>query len=132
MKRVLLIEDDKGFRTLLKRLLEKKFDSKVFEADDGASGLISFEKDRPHIVFLDIEMPNMNGVQFLEKIQNRTRQVAVVVMTNHDEKEYVEKIIQMGVDDYLLKTKFVTQLYERIEILLKKIIQTTRIDGSTR
>jgi DNA-binding NarL/FixJ family response regulator len=126
MKRVLLIDDDKSFRTLLKRLLERKFDSKVFEANDGAGGLISLEKDKPHIVFLDIDMPNMNGLQFLEKIQNRTRPVAIVVMTNRDEKEYVEKIIQMGVDDYLLKTKFVTQLYERIEILLKKIKQTTR------
>ena len=126
MKRVLLIEDDKSFRLLLKRLLEKKFDSKVYEAEDGASGLISFEKEKPHLVFLDIEMPNMNGLQFLEKIKNRTRPVVIVVMTNHDEKEYVEKIIQLGVEDYLLKTKFVTQLYERIEVLLKKIKRTTR------
>lgn len=126
MKRVLLIDDDKRFRYILKRLLEKKFDSKVFEADDGASGLISLEFEKPHIVFLDIDMPNMNGLQFLEKIQNKARSASIVVVTNHDEKEYVEKIIQMGIEDYLLKTKFVTQLSEKLEILLKKIKRTTR------
>ncbi|MEW6195266.1 MAG: response regulator [Bacteroidota bacterium] len=120
MNKVLLVEDDKHFRTLVKRLLERKFFSVVTEAEDGVQGLEALKKELPNLVFLDIDMPNMNGIQFLEEARKINRLLPIVMMSNHDESEYVKEAISLGIEEYLVKTPYVTQLGSRIETILKK------------
>ena len=127
MKRALVVDDDDQFRLLLKRMLERYYDFKVFEATNGQHGIDLFEKEKPHIVFLDVNMPEINGLQFLEKINPFNSNVPIVVLTNTDDKECVQKILNHGIEDYILKTKFVTMLRERLEFTIKKIRRTTRI-----
>jgi len=120
MNKVLLVEDDKHFRTLVKRLLERKFFSSVTEAEDGIQGIDALKKESPNLVFSDIDMPNMNGIQFLEEARKINRLLPIVLMTNHDESEYVQVALSLGVEDYLVKTPYVTQLGGRIEKILRK------------
>lgn len=120
MNKVLLVEDDKHFRTLVKRLLERKFFSSVTEAEDGIQGIDALKKESPNLVFSDIDMPNMNGIQFLEEARKINRLLPIVLMTNHDESEYVQVALSLGVEDYLVKTPYVTQLGSRIEKILRK------------
>lgn len=127
MKRALLIDDDDRFRLLLRRLLERYYDFKVFEATDGEKGLEIFFKEKPHLVFLDIDMPKVNGFQFLEKVNPLNNSVPIVVLTNTDDKESIQKILNFGIDDYILKTKYVTMLKERLECSIRKIKRTTQI-----
>jgi len=121
MRKALIVDDDDRFRSLIKRLLIKYFHCKVFEATDGEKGLELFLAETPHIVFLDLDMPKVNGFQFLEKVNPLNTSVQIVVLTNTDDKECVQKILSFGIDDYILKTKFVTMLKERLEFSIKKI-----------
>lgn len=127
MKRALIVDDDDQFRLLLKRMLQRYYDFNVFEAINGERGIELFEKEKPHIIFLDINMPKLNGLQFLEKVNPFNSNIPIVVLTNTDEKECVQKILNFGIEDYILKTKFVTMLRERLEYTIKKIRRTTRI-----
>ncbi|MBS3946316.1 MAG: response regulator [Melioribacter sp.] len=127
MKRALIVDDDDQFRLLLKRMLQRYYDFNVFEATNGEKGIELFEKEKPHIIFLDINMPKLNGLQFLEKVNPFNSNIPIVVLTNTDEKECVQKILNFGIEDYILKTKFVMMLRERLEYTIKKIRRTTRI-----
>ena len=122
-KNALIVEDDNRFRALLKRLLEKKMHMIVFEAENGLRGLEMFKKNEYNIIFLDISMPHMDGIQLLEKIRVENKIVPVVIMTCHCEKENVQKIIDLGVSDYLVKTEFAMQFTKRIEEIVSKIIK---------
>ncbi|NMB81864.1 MAG: response regulator, partial [Ignavibacteria bacterium] len=106
---------------------QRYYDFNVFEATNGERGLELFEKEKPHIVFLDINMPKVSGLEFLEKVNPFNSNIPIVVLTNTDDKECVQKILNFGIEDYILKTKFVTMLRERLEYTIKKIRRTTRI-----
>ena len=119
-KTALVVDDDNKFRALLKRLLEKKFHMIVFEADNGLKGLEVFQRETANIIFLDISMPYMDGIELLEKIRNENKDVPVIMLTCMCDKDSVSKILKLGVTDYLLKTEFVTHLSDRIESIVYK------------
>jgi len=120
MRNVLLVEDDKKFRLLFRRLLEKRFDMNVIEAEDGIKGIEIYIREQPRMIFVDIEMPNMNGFEFVDKIKEINKEVPIIVLTNHNEKDYVKQILEKGVCDYVLKTEFVIYLGERISNIIKR------------
>ncbi|MEG8947718.1 response regulator transcription factor [Rosettibacter firmus] len=120
MNQVLLIDDDSKFRTLFKRLIERKFLIKVTEAEDGNAGLELLYKTSPGLIFLDIDMPGLNGLEFLQKIRETGSNVPIVVITSHNEKEFVEKIIQYNISGYLLKTAYTSQLADHLEKIFQK------------
>jgi DNA-binding NarL/FixJ family response regulator len=120
MRRALIIEDDNKFRILLRRLLEKKFHIEVFEAEDGLEGLESFKQTSPRLIFLDVSMPNMDGVECLTKIREIDATTPVVVLTCMSNKSCVQKMVELGISDYIVKTDFVLALSERIYDILEK------------
>lgn len=125
LKKALIVEDDNRFRALLRRLLEKKFHMIVFEADNGMKGFEVFKRESSNlnVVFLDIAMPFMNGIELLEKIRNEDKSVPVIVMTCMCDKESVQRMIELGVTEYILKTEFVTHLSDRLEGILSTAIK---------
>jgi two-component system response regulator YesN len=118
MRKLLIIEDDKKIRVLLKRLLEKKFRMEVCEAEDGMHGLEVYRTENPRMIFLDLLMPNMNGIDFLAKLREIDKQIPVVVMTGLCDKEYVQKMVELGITDYVIKSDFIFQLEARIADIL--------------
>ncbi|MFA3782370.1 response regulator [Melioribacteraceae bacterium 4301-Me] len=116
----LIIEDDKKFRVLFKRLLERKFNCEIVEVESVKQAIELISNTKPNIIFLDLNLPEMNGNVLIEKCKELDCNIPVVVISNNDERETVEKIIRMGVADYILKTKFVTQMEDRIEQIFKK------------
>ena len=125
LKKTLLVEDDNRFRALLKRLLEKKFHMIVFEADNGIKGFELFKREVSNldIIFLDIAMPFMNGIELLEKIREEDKHIPVIVMTCMCDKDSVQRMIELGVTEYILKTEFVTHLSDRIETILSTAVR---------
>lgn len=118
--KVLLVDDDQKFRALMKRLLEKKFDALVVEAENGLMGIAMVKKTTPHIIFLDYDMPQMNGRQFLENLRSFDRVIPVAVMTSHNEKELVAEMIPFGITDYIIKADMISGLAERIGQIFSK------------
>ncbi len=117
---ILLVDDDPKFRTLMKRLLEKKFFASVTEADNGIMGLDIIKKVGIHIIFLDYEMPHMNGKQFLQKLREFDKVVPVAIMTSHSEKEIVQELLPYGITDYIIKADMLANLTDRLGQIFSK------------
>lgn len=102
--KVLLADDHSMIREGIRQLLELMGEIEVIgEAADGVECINLLKKVRPDILLLDINMPNMNGLQVLEKISRSKISVKIIVLTVHNEVEYLMKSLDIGVDGYLLK-----------------------------
>ena len=101
---VIIADDHSMVREGLKQLLELDGDIVVIgEASDGVECLDLLEKKLPQALLLDINMPNMNGLEVLEKIKERNLDTKVIILTVHNEVEYLLKAVEIGIDGYMLK-----------------------------
>lgn len=113
--KVLIADDHSMIREGLKQLLELDGDIKVVgEAGDGLECLDKIQRLSPDVVLLDINMPNLNGLQVLEHLRNNNIKVRVLVLTIHSEIEYLIRAIEIGVGGYLLKDSDSTVLKKAI------------------
>lgn len=104
MINVLLVDDHSMIREGLKQLLELDGDIKVVgEAGNGEMGLRLIDSLQPDVVLLDINMPEVNGLEVLEKLRNKGSKQKVLILTIHNEVEYLMKAIEIGVSGYVLK-----------------------------
>lgn len=107
MYKILLVDDEVLVRTNLK-LLFQKFSSEFTvcgEAGDGVTGLEQAKLLRPHIIFTDMKMPNMDGVEFCRKIHQSYPEITMVALSNYDDYSYVRGALKNGAVDYILKHK---------------------------
>lgn len=101
---LLLVDDHSIVREGIKQLLELDSDIKVIgEAGDGKRCLELIEELQPDEVLLDINMPIMNGLQVLEKLHEMGSKQKVLILTIHNEVEYLSRAIEIGVAGYVLK-----------------------------
>ncbi len=112
---VMITDDHSLIREGLKNLLELDGDIKVVaEAVDGVDCLNKLESCNPDVLLLDINMPRMNGLEVLENIKSRHLKVKVLVLTVHNEVEYLLKAIDIGVEGYILKDSESAELKKAI------------------
>ena len=115
MQKILIVEDDQQLQLAYSIILKKEgFD--VVTAGDGRQALELCKSDRPHLILLDIRMPNMGGLEFLEHYQQLPVQTAkIIAFSNMEVPEHVKKSYQLGVSRYLLKSSMSpTELVEVI------------------
>ncbi len=113
--RVMIADDHSMIREGLKQLLELEGDFQVIEeACDGVECLEKLSKIIPDILLLDINMPNMNGLEVLQKIKDKRMRVKVLVLTVHNEVEYLLKAVDIGINGYLLKDSESAELKKAI------------------
>ena len=102
--KIVITDDHIMIREGLKKLLELDGDFEVVgEASDGYECLNVLKESEPDVVLLDINMPNMNGIQTLERIRKEKIDVRVLMLTIHNELEYLERAKSLGADGYVLK-----------------------------
>lgn len=117
-KKILVLEDEKP----LSRVMDLKLSSlgfSVFVAPDGTKALEIFDSKKPDIVLLDLILPNMDGFSFLKEIrENRKSNVPVFVLSNLSQKEDKEKISELGISGYFIKSdtsiNFITDEIKKI------------------
>ncbi len=115
---VMLVDDHAMIREGIKQLLEFDNSVKVIaEAGDGEECLAKLAEYKPDVLLLDINMPKKNGIQVLEEIKARGIDVRVLVLTVHNEAEYLMKAVDIGVDGYILKDSEVAELKTAIELI---------------
>lgn len=104
MINVLLVDDHSMIREGIRQLLELDGDIKVIgEAGNGKTCLEMIERLTPDVVLLDINMPEMNGLQVLEKLRASGSKQKVLILTIHNEVEYLMRAVEIGVSGYVLK-----------------------------
>ena len=99
---VLIADDDAGMRTVMRHMIAKvEGFSLVGEAEDGLTLMELVEKHRPQVVFLDVEMPKMSGVECARLIQDTDPATVIIFATAHD--QYMGDAFEVYAFDYLLK-----------------------------
>lgn len=112
---VMIADDHSMIREGLKQLLELEGDFQVIaEACDGVDCIKKLESISPDVLLLDINMPNMNGLEVLKKLKEKRIKVKVLVLTVHNEVEYLLKAVDIGVNGYLLKDSESSELKKAI------------------
>lgn len=117
--KVMIADDHSLIREGLKQLLE--FDGSievVSEAANGIECLDKLEDSIPDILLLDINMPEKNGLEVLNEIKKKEYDVKVLILTVHNELEYLLKAVDIGVDGYILKDSKSAELKRAIQSVL--------------
>lgn len=101
---IMIADDHSMVREGLKQLLELDGDIVVIaEASNGKQCIDTLDEVRTDVLLLDINMPLMNGLQVLQYIRENRKKVKVLILTIHNEVEYLMKAVEIGVDGYVLK-----------------------------
>ena len=103
---VLLVEDDVALAQMYRVKLERDGYT-VRVAGDGEAALRVIAEQLPDLIFLDIRLPKMDGLAFLERLRgsSRTKNLPVVIVSNYSEEELVSRGLQLGALEYLIKSQ---------------------------
>lgn len=117
--RVMLADDHILIREGIRQLLEYDNSIEVVgEASNGEQCLEMISKVNPQILLLDINMPVKNGIDVLQEIRNRKIHVKVLILTVHNEVDYLLKAMDIGVDGYILKESDSLELKKAIDSVI--------------
>ncbi|MEX0616680.1 MAG: response regulator transcription factor [Candidatus Woykebacteria bacterium] len=119
--KILLVDDDPSCLKLYKLKFELDgFDVRV--AKDGKEGLEKAIADAPNIILLDIKIPEMDGLELLKNLKNTESlsNTSVVVFSNFDDQELIEKSLSIGAKDYIVKSQFTP---EEISTKIKTLVR---------
>ncbi|MEK4844880.1 response regulator transcription factor [Bacillus sp. FSL W8-0183] len=117
---IVIVDDHFVVREGLKLILEtdQRFDV-VGEAEDGAKGLDILKEKAPDLVLLDLNMPNMSGLEMLKEMQSLQLKVPVLILTTYNEEELMIEGLQLGAKGYLLKDASRENLFYTIEAAIR-------------
>ena len=105
---ILIVDDEILVRMGLKSMfLGSDTQHALFEASNGVQALELYESHKPLLVFVDITMPVMDGLEFIGKAKRLGYKTKFVILTCHDELHLIRKAIKLGVDDYIVKTSMI-------------------------
>lgn len=116
--KILIIDDHQLYREGIKRILEfeKNFEV-VGEGQDGDEALTLVKRHKPDVVIMDINMPNVNGVEATRRLIEMYPSTKVIILSIHDDENYVTHALQTGAAGYLLKEMDVDALIEAVKVV---------------
>lgn len=119
--KILIVEDEFNAREGLAAIIQKTCPQHEVcgKAADGEEGYRLALEKRPDLVFVDIELPKMNGLKMIEKLTDRNLGAAFVILSGYAEFEYAQQAIRYGVSEYLLKPITYDKLIHVIENMEK-------------
>jgi two-component system response regulator NreC len=116
--RILLADDHTILRAGLKMMLNAQPDMEVIgEAQDGRHAISEALRLRPDIVLMDITMPDMNGIEATRQIKKSLADVKVLILTMHENDEYVFQALRAGASGYMLKEAADTELITALHVV---------------
>jgi two-component system response regulator NreC len=102
--RLLLVDDHAVVRTGLRMLLESQSDLRIIgEASTGAEALEMAESEKPHIIVMDITLPDMSGIEVTRRLKQTHPEIAIVALTIHEDEQYFFEMLQAGAAGYVPK-----------------------------
>jgi len=129
-KKILLVEDDPNFGSVLKDYLSLN-DYDVTLAKNGMEGFEKFKKDNYHLCILDVMMPYKDGFTLAKEIRERNKEVPIIFLTAKAMKEDVLKGYKVGADDYLNKPFDSEVLLMKINAIMLRKVKDSIADSAT-
>lgn len=113
---LLLVDDDPTYRTMLKRMLESNGYG-LIEAEDGIQAIEELACVRPNLIFLDLMMPNLDGMETLKriKVNSALKDVPVIMLTGLTDTDMVRECIRAGAIDYIVKPSNRATILHKVE-----------------
>ena len=123
MYRIMLADDEGIVLNSLSFIIEKNFEGRfeVETAKSGRSAIETAERFRPDIVFMDIQMPGINGIEAMKEIRSFLPSAIFVVLTAYDKFDYAKEAINLGVLDYLNKPFNQKAIIEVIKVAISEL-----------
>lgn len=115
MKRVLIVDDSRTSRKILKNIFESNDFEVVGEAANGQEGLDKYKELHPDLVTLDITMPVMDGIETLAKIKEYDEKARVVMITAAGQKTKMVEAVRLGADEFVTKPYETSRIIEVLE-----------------
>jgi len=117
---ILVADDHSIVREGIRHLIERESDIKVCaEASDGRETLEQIEKNEPDIVILDITMPNLGGLETLDRIRSRHPAVKTILLSVHADPVMIQNAVSLGVDGYVLKNARTSEILAAIRAVIR-------------
>jgi two-component system, chemotaxis family, chemotaxis protein CheY len=122
--RVLVCDDDAGTRLIVKHLLVRKLGCEVVECVNGVEGLSAMAKEHVDLAIVDVNMPELNGIDFVEAVRDSPtlKDVCIVMLTSDRREEVVRQLLAMGVAGYIVKPLVPDVVLAKLEPILKSIM----------
>jgi DNA-binding NarL/FixJ family response regulator len=130
--KILIADDHKLFRQGLISLMRTREDmvEVVGEAETGEEAIRMAEQLRPHVILMDIYMPQMDGLQAAKEIRLRFPEVAIVMLTSSERDGHLYEAVELGVSGYLLKSLDADELFDLLNGVVKGETAMTRAMAS--
>jgi len=122
MKKILFIEDEFALQKTFRDVLEKE-GYQMISALDGESGLNLAKSQKPDLILLDLILPKKDGFEVLKELKKdeSTKEIPVIVLTNLEDIESVEKAIELGANTYLVKAQYtLNEVIQKVKKALEK------------
>ncbi|KAB7883104.1 response regulator [Poseidonibacter ostreae] len=110
---ILCVEDEDGIREVIVNTLKYYFKD-VYEACDGEEAYDMYLEYKPKIILSDIQMKNMNGVEFVKKVRSTDRNTTIMMLTAHSNEEYLMELINLNINHFILKPLNLKKLNEAL------------------
>lgn len=121
--KVLVVDDEPQIQTFMRiSLAAEGFD--YIGADSLATAKVQFERVQPHVVVLDLGLPDGDGIEFLSMIRQSSK-TPVLILTARDQEEEKIRLLEAGANDYLSKPFGIRELIVRIKVLLRDLVSET-------
>lgn len=121
MTKILFIEDEEALQKSLSKILELE-GFEMSGAYDGQAGIEAAQKEKPDLILLDLILPKIDGFEVLKRLKAdpKTKDIAVIILTNLEQVQNVEKLIEYGPINYLVKANYT------LEEIVQKIKETLK------
>ena len=129
MPKILIVEDEAAIRRVLSKILKEEDASyDVFEAEDGRQGLAMVQSQAFDLIFSDIKMPVMDGMELLTAIQQQHGDIPVVMISGHGDIEVAVQAMRQGAFDYISKPPDLNRLLNTVRLALdrKHLVSTNK------
>jgi two-component system, OmpR family, KDP operon response regulator KdpE len=117
-KRILVAEDEAALRDFITRNLRAR-GFEVLEAGNGLEAMAQWEREQPHLLILDIMMPQMDGLEVCRRVREQSA-TPIIVLTALDTESDKVAALDLGADDYLTKPFGVEELLARVRAVLRR------------
>ena len=122
---ILYVEDDEEISAQFETLFRKVFKN-IDAVSDGLQGLQKYKKGTYDIIITDIEMPNMNGIEFIQEIRKTDEEQLIVVTSAYNDSKYLQELIESGVEKFILKPFDMSRLFTDIAKIVSIIYNEKR------
>ncbi len=123
---ILYVEDDIETRDIITEILNK-FSNNVMVAKDGKEALDIYYQNSIQLIITDIEMPIMNGIEFISKVRDDNILIPVIMMTAYATAKYLLKSANLNIQSYIVKPTNYTDFKERLFLAAEYLNQTSNI-----